>query len=226
MKHQDIKRFFTYFIFAFIFSLTSVSKVAAIELLAPQVAIEKASNILKEKLQDKDFTKNFAKINDFVKEVIDPHTDFNKIASLVAGKYWRRATEDERKAFEKEFKILLVRTYSRAFVGFEDWSVRFLPLDMEKSVRNVGKAKSIFVKTEILQPDKRPFSINYRMWLVEGKWKVYDIVIEGISLVKNYRTSISAKIKKSGSSLGKVTEYLAKKNSDALAGADKKEQQS
>lgn len=226
MKHQDIKRLFTFFIFVFVFSLLSVSKVVAAELLAPQVAIEKASNILKEKLQDKGFTKDFARINDFVKDVIDPHTDFKKIASLVAGKYWRRATNDERKAFEKEFKTLLVRTYSRAFVGFENWTVRFLPLDMEKSVRKAGKAKSIFVRTEILQPDKRPFSINYRMWLVDGKWKVYDIVIEGISLVKNYRTSIGNRIKKAGSSLGKVAEYLAKKNSDALASTDKKEQQS
>mgnify|MGYP000462159501 CR=1 FL=1 len=217
MKHLCIKKLFLAAVFTFFTGALSVSTAVAADLAAPQVAIEKASEILKQNLQDKNFTQDFAKINEFVEDVIDPHMDFNKIASLVVGKYWRRATVDEKKNFIQEFKTLLVRTYSRAFIDFDDWSMRFLPLNMETAVKKVKNTQAVIVKTEILQPGKRPFSINYRMWMVDGKWKVYDIMIEGISLVKNYRKSIGARVKKAGSNLASVTEYLAKKNSAALA---------
>lgn len=224
MKHKEIKSVFLLAIFTAIFGFLSVAKVAAAELQAPQLAIEKASNQLKSKLQDENFTKDFAKINEFVEQVIDPHMDFDKISSLVVGKFWRKATREEKKNFQKEFKTLLVRTYSRAFIDFDDWSIRFLPLNMETAVKTVKNTQAVIVKTEILQPGKRPFSINYRMWMVNDKWKVYDIMIEGISLVKNYRTSIGARVKQPGASLATVTDYLAKRNVDALAGKDETEE--
>jgi len=216
MTHQYIKQLLLFITLTLTLGVFSVSKAVAADLVAPQLAIERASTKLRENLEDENFTKDFAKINMFVEEVINPHMDFNKIASLVVGKFWRRATEEEKTKFKQEFKTLLVRTYSRAFVDFDDWTIRFLPLNMEKSVRKVKNTQAVTVKTEILQPGKRPFAINYRMWLVDGKWKVYDIMIEGISLVKNYRTSIGTRIKKAGSNLATVTEYLSKKNSTAL----------
>ena len=88
---------------------------------------------------------------------------------------------------------------------------------MENAVKKVKNTEAVIVKTEILQPGKQAFSLNYRMWKVDGEWKVYDMMIEGISLVKNYRKSIGTRIKKPGSTLATVTEFLAKKNSDALA---------
>jgi len=224
MTQHYIKRLFLFATFAFVLGGFSLSTAQAAELVAPQLAIEKASNTLKTNLQRKDFTKDFSEINAFVEQVINPHMDFNKISSLVVGKYWRKATAEEKKRFIQEFKTLLIRTYSRAFIDFDEWSIRFLPLNMEKAVKKVKNTQAVVVKTEILQPGKRPFSINYRMWMVDGEWKVYDILIEGISLVKNYRTSIGSRVKKPGSSLATVTEYLSKKNTAALAGDDKEEQ--
>jgi len=213
-----IKRLFLFSTFAFFAGSFFISTAQAAELVGPQITIEKASTILRNQLQSQDFTKDFAEINTFVEQVINPHMDFNKISSLVVGKYWRKATAEEKKSFIQEFKTLLIRTYSRAFIDFDEWSIRYLPLNMETAVKKVKNTQAVVVKTEILQPGKRPFSINYRMWKVDGDWKVYDILIEGISLVKNYRTSIGSRIKKPGSSLATVTEYLSKKNSAALAG--------
>lgn len=197
-------------LFAVLLGLMPVAKVNAADLLPPQQAIQVASAKLQEKLQDKSFTKDFAKITQFVNEVIYPHTDFDKISELVLGKIWKTATVDERERFKHEFQTLLVRTYSRAFVEFNDWSVRFLPLEMQD-----GETK-VTVRTEVLQPGIQPIGVNYRMVLHDGEWKAYDIMIEGVSLVTNYRTTFSNEVQTKGS-LSAVIEGLVKRNAEALA---------
>lgn len=187
-----------------------MSAANAADLLPPQQAIYAASSKLQVSMQDKTFTKDFSKITKFVNEVIYPHTDFDKISELVLGKYWRSATGDERARFKHEFQIMLVRTYSRAFMEFKDWSVRFMPLDMEN-----GETK-ITVRTEVLQPGIQPIGVNYRMFLSNGEWKAYDIMIEGVSLVTNYRSTFSTEVETKGS-LNAVIEGLVKRNAEALS---------
>jgi len=214
MKTESVKKLLLFTISGLVFSLLPVSKVIAADLASPQIAIETASNKLKEKLQDESFTQDFSKITVFVEDIINPHVDFNRISALVLGKLWKKATKEEKQKFIKEFKVLLVRTYSRAFVEFNDWSLRFLPLKMAEN------AKKVIVKTEILQPGIQPLSVNYRMVLTKGTWKVYDIMIEGVSLVTNYRTSIKNEFKKVGSLTG-VIDKLTKRNFSALKPKDK-----
>jgi phospholipid transport system substrate-binding protein len=190
--------------------LWSVTSVKASDLLPPQLAIQEASDKLQQKLQDKSFSQNFAEVAHFVDQTIYPHTDFDKISELVLGKLWNSASGDEQARFKQEFKTLLVRTYSRAFVEFKDWTVRFLPLEMPNG------ANKVIVKTEVLQPGLQPISVNYRMLLVNGDWKAYDIMIEGVSLVTNYRSTFSNEVKTKGS-LAAVIDGLAKRNAEALA---------
>ncbi|MGZ5043725.1 MAG: MlaC/ttg2D family ABC transporter substrate-binding protein [Methylobacter sp.] len=197
-------------ILAVLLGLMPVTKAIADDLLPPQQAIQMASEKLQQRMQDKSFTKDFAKITQFVNEVIYPHTDFDKISELVLGKIWKTATADERERFKHEFQTLLVRTYSRAFVEFNDWSVRFLPLEMGSD------DKKVVVKTEVLQPGIQPIGVNYRMLLSNGEWKAYDIMIEGVSLVTNYRTTFSQEVQAKGS-LNAVIEGLVKRNAEALA---------
>ncbi|MDD5580156.1 MAG: ABC transporter substrate-binding protein [Methylobacter sp.] len=197
-------------LFAVLLGLMSATQVTAADLLPPQQAIQTASNQLQTKLQEKSFTKDFAQITQFVKQVIYPHTDFDRIAALVLGKLWKTASPQERERFKEEFQTLLVRTYSRAFVEFKDWSIRYLPLEMETG------ATKVVVKTEVLQPGIQPVSVNYRMLLSDGQWKAYDILIEGVSLVTNYRTTFSNEVKTKGS-LNAVIDGLARRNAEALA---------
>ena len=205
------KRFTVWVLFAALLGLMQASNAIAADLLPPQQAIERASTKLQERLQDKSFTKDFKKITKFVNEVIYPHTDFDRISALVLGKLWKTATADERERFKHEFQTMLVRTYSRAFVEFNDWSVRFLPIEMGDD------ATKAVVKTEVLQPGIQPISVNYRMVLSKGEWKAYDIMIEGVSLVTNYRTTFSQEVQAKGS-LNAVIEGLVKRNAEALAG--------
>jgi phospholipid transport system substrate-binding protein len=207
---MNVKRYTLFGFFAVLMVLMPITRVMAANLLPPQQAIEIASTKLQQKMQDKSFIKDFAKVSRFVNETILPHTDFDRISALVLGKLWKTATTDERERFKQEFQMLLVRTYSRAFVEFKDWSIRFLPLEMEN-----GATKAI-VKTEVLQPGLQPVAVNYRMLLSKGKWKAYDIMIEGVSLVTNYRTTFTNEVQTKGS-LNAVIDGLAKRNTEALA---------
>ncbi len=211
MKTYQVKKFFLFVIFTSFLGVLPLSKaIAASDIAAPQIPIETASNKLKKQLQDEAFIKDFKKVNIFVEKVVDPFVDFNRVSALVLGKIWKKATKDEKRRFKHEFHTLLVRTYSRAFFEFKDWSVRYLPLRLK------ADAKKTIVKTEILQPGIQPLAINYRMVLTKGQWKAYDIVIEGVSLVTNYRTSIKNELRKSGS-LDAVIKQLANRNAAALS---------
>lgn len=191
-------------------AIVPVIEVSAADLVVPQKIIEDTSNRLKVRMQDPGFTQDFRKINEFVHAVIYPHADFDLISSLVLGKLWKEATPVEKDGFKREFQTLLIRTYSRAFVEFKDWSIRFLPVNPEEDERKV------VVKTEILQPGLQPIAVNYRMLNNKGEWKVYDILIEGVSLVTNYRTSFKNEVERTGS-LQEVINQLAKRNTEALA---------
>lgn len=210
MKTKMYSKFIFLAVLTMILGFMPLTKVIAADLSKPQDAIENASNQLKIKMQEAGFTKDFKQINNFVESVIYPHVDFDRISALVLGKHWKGATSDEKSRFKKEFQIMLVRTYSRAFIEFKDWSVRYLPLNMEAG------EKKVIVKTEILQPGLQPIAVDYRMLNSNGQWKAYDIMIEGVSLVTNYRTSFKNEIARSGS-LSEVIDTLAKRNQEALA---------
>ena len=201
-------------LFGFFANVWSITNAAAADLIEPQKVIEEASGELKVRMQDPGFTKDFRKITEFVNSVIYPHADFDLISALVLGKLWKNASPTEREEFKKEFQTLLIRTYSRAFVEFKEWSVRFLPINSD------GDERKVMVKTEILQPGLQPIAVNYRMLFNKGEWKVYDILIEGVSLVTNYRTSFKNEVERTGS-LKEVINQLAKRNTEALADSNR-----
>jgi phospholipid transport system substrate-binding protein len=191
--------------------LPMASVIAGGGLQAPQQVIQSISEQLQQRLQDKAFTRDFAQVTRFVDGVIYPHADFDVIAPLVLGKHWKTAAPAERERFKNEFRTLLVRSYSRAFVEYNNWTLRFQP------IAAVGEGKKVIVKSEVLQQGQKPVQVDYRMFQGKGGWKVYDIIIEGVSLVTNYRTSFSEDIQKKGS-LAALIDSLAKRNAEALSG--------
>jgi phospholipid transport system substrate-binding protein len=207
--HNQIKQLMAFGLIMLLTGFLTAAQGLAEDLQQPQQIIQDISDRLQRQLKDKSFIRDFARVTRFVDEVIEPHMDFNRIAALVLGKHWKSATSDEQERFKTEFRNLLVRTYSRAFVEYNDWTIRYLPLNMPND------ANKLVVKTEVLQPDLNPVGINYRMFLSQGKWKVYDIMIEGVSLVTNYRSSFSEEIQRKGS-LSALIDSLAKRNSEAL----------
>ena len=140
-----------------------------------------------------------------VDEMVLPHFDFEKMSSWVLGKYWRQATPAQKERFAKEFQKLLVRTYSNALLEALGKKINFLP---QKSTKE--DATEVTVRTEVEQQGGFPIPIDYKMYIKNGEWKVYDVVIDNLSLVSNYRTSFSQEIKKSG--IDKLIDSIAEKN--------------
>jgi len=202
---KQIRKLITFGLFAL---LTSTNTFAfATDLNAPQKVILETSDLLHSIItKEEDQLGNRQFVFQLVNEVVEPRVDLNKISKLILGKHWRKATDVQKAQFQKEFKNLLVNTYATAFTEFDDWTVNFLPMSLNPS------DKRVVVKSEIITSSRPPIAVNYRMAKnKEGEWKAYDVIIEGISMVTNYKGSFSSSIKRSGG-LDNVIKDLAAKN--------------
>lgn len=132
------------------------------------------------------------KIYGFVEEYLLPHFDFARMSRLVLGKHWRRIDQAQRQRFVDEFRRLLVRTYASSMLKYSNENIYFLPYHGESG------AEDVTVRTEVEQPGGSPIPIDYRLYKVNGSWKVYDVAIDGVSLVINYRSSFSSQIARLG----------------------------
>ncbi|MGX2042123.1 MlaC/ttg2D family ABC transporter substrate-binding protein [Methylocaldum sp. MU1018] len=174
-------------------------------LLPPQQVIQETSNAVKQALRENGYKLDIPKATRIVKEILEPHVDVDRAAMLILGKHWRTATPEQRERFKNEFRMLLIRTYTAAFTEYKDWNIRYLPLQTPL------EDKKAVIRTEILQSGAKPVAVDYRMIDANGEWKVYDVLIEGISLVQNYRTTFSDDIARTGS-LDNVIQELARHN--------------
>lgn len=127
-----------------------------------------------------------------VEEVVLPHFDFSRMTDMALGRYLGEVSVDQRPAIEYEFRSLLVRTYGGALLEYNQQEIIYLP--MEGTIED-GKVK---VRSEIEQPGGFPIPIDYSMQLGDDGWKVYDISVDEVSLVTNYRSSFARAIKKTG----------------------------
>ena len=151
---------------------------------------------------------NQEKLFALTEEKILPNFNFDKVSRLVLGKNWTKATPDQKTAFQSEFKSLLLRTYATALSKYKNQTIEYAPL------RLAGGATTASVKTSILQPGGQPIAVNYTLEKqADATWKVYDIVIEGVSLVTNYRGQFAQEIRQNG--LDSLIKKLSDKNKAA-----------
>lgn len=132
------------------------------------------------------------RVNRMVEDIVLPHFDFDSISASVLGKHWREADADQRRRFRDAFKSLLVHTYATSLLDNLDTKIEF------EDVRAPPGATDVTVRTSIPQGSEFPLPVNYSMELIDGEWKVYDVEIDGLSLVTNYRNSFAREINKSG----------------------------
>jgi len=190
------RNYITHRLGIFLLLLTLASPLAATsgELAPPQQVVEQISNQLHQVLtsdsdrlqRDPDYVYQLAN------EILVPHVDFSRVSSLVLGKHWRRATPQQREQFSQEFQRLLVRTYSTAFNQFGDWVVHYLPVRMSED-----GARAV-VRIKVSRPAAEAVEVLYNMHLREGEWLAYDVKVDGISLITNYRSSFSREIRRVG----------------------------
>jgi phospholipid transport system substrate-binding protein len=139
-----------------------------------------------------DYRKNPGKVEQLVDEVLLPHFDTQYAARLVLGKHWRTATPEQRQKFVDAFYQSLLENYGAALVEFTADRMVVLPF------RGDEKSDRATVRTEVKRSDGTRVPVNYSMRKTEQGWKAWDVTIEGISYVKNFRDDFGAEIDQKG----------------------------
>jgi len=132
------------------------------------------------------------KLQEIAEAKVLPYFDFKEMTKLAAGRSWSQASAAQQDALEKAFRTLLVRTYTVALTRSSG--------EAKVDVRPVSAANTddVVVKTVATEPGGQPVQIDYRMAKTPGGWKVYDVIVENLSLVTNYRSSFQSEITRSG----------------------------
>lgn len=145
-----------------------------------------------------------------VDTVLVQHMDFERMSRWVLGKHWRGASPEQRERFVQEFRGLLVRTYATALAGYSGQHVEFL------AQRPGVSPEEVVVRTEIRQAGGPPIPVNFSLYRRDDAvWKAYDVQIDGISLVANYRTSFAAEVRNGG--VDGLIQSLAARNRQAAS---------
>jgi phospholipid transport system substrate-binding protein len=160
----------------------------------PEELIRTASNQILSRIQSdpEQYQQDPAKLYALVDEIVLPHFDFGTMTDLALGRYKTKISTEQRRLITNEFRIILVRTYGKALLDYNDQEIIYLPTE--------GSLESgdVTVRTEIEQKGGFPIPLNYSLKLTGQGWKVYDISVDDISLVTNYRSSFSRQIRKNG----------------------------
>jgi phospholipid transport system substrate-binding protein len=147
---------------------------------------------------------------DLVETKVVKHFDFAHMTALAMGREWRNASADQRVALANEFKTLLERSYSNALSQYKDQTIDYKPFRMQPTDTDV------VVRTEVKQAGAKPIGIDYQMSKTADGWKVYDVMVAGVSLVTNYRDTFTQEIKAGG--IDGLIKSLHAKNAAADAG--------
>jgi len=143
-----------------------------------------------------------------------PYIDFEQATRLAVGRAWSQASPEQKKRLVGEFRNMLVRTYSNAISAYQGQTLKVLP------ARGKTDPEDTVVRTQFVRPGGQPLPIEFHMRQAENAWKVYDIVVEGVSLVMTYRSEFDAVVKQEG--VDGLIKRLAQKNTPAAVGGSAK----
>jgi phospholipid transport system substrate-binding protein len=135
---------------------------------------------------------NRAKLIEVIDAKVLPHFNFSSMTALALGQSWRAATPEQRKELVDAFRTLLVRTYASALSAFSEQKFDFRPLRAKPTDTDVT------VQVRVIQPGQQPVPIDYAMEKTAAGWKVYDVMVGGVSLIANYRTEFAGVVRSSG----------------------------
>lgn len=189
--------------------LLCATGIAQAEIVAPDVLIKTTvQDVIAVVKTDKDIQAgDLAKTIALVDAKVLPHFDFERMTQLAVGKYWRTATPEQKASLIKEFRNMLVRTYTKVFSVYRDQMVEVKPFKM------AADATEATVQTTITKPGSSVIPVNYEMRKGSDGWKAFDIYIEGVSMVMNYRGTFSSQIQESG--IDGLIKTLSDKNAAA-----------
>jgi len=156
-----------------------------------------------------------AKLIEVIEARVLPHFNFGAMTALAMGQNWAKASPEQKKRLIMEFRTLLVRTYASALAAYSEQKFDFRPLRAKPTDTDVT------VNVRVLQPGAQPVPIDYSMEKTASGWKVYDVMVGGVSLVANYRTEFANSVRASGID-GLIRELERKNQSQSATKEEKK----
>ncbi|MEP6608296.1 MAG: ABC transporter substrate-binding protein [Burkholderiaceae bacterium] len=177
---------------------------------APDALVRDLSNEVLEAIKADKALKlgDTGRVQKLVDEKVLPYTDFEKMTQLSVGPGWRNATPEQRAALTREFRTLLVRTYSGALSQVSDHKVELRPFRAQPTDTDV------IVRTQVVASRGDPIQLDYRLEKAGGGWKIYDINILGVWLVENYKSQFSSQVNSSG--IDGLIKTLSERNSQLV----------
>ena len=189
-----MKKFLTSLAFAGLVPLMPIAPAMAQDAQAPDALVKDVTqDVIVIVKQDKDIQSgNTKKTIALVEQKVLPHFNFPRMTALAMGVNWRKATPDQQKLLIDQFRTLLVRTYSTALTSYRNQTIDFKPLRAQPTDTDVT------VRSEVRQSGAEAVTIDYSMEKTPSGWKVYDVVVGGVSLVTTYRDTFANEIRNAG----------------------------
>jgi phospholipid transport system substrate-binding protein len=175
-----------------VFALSALP--AAAQELAPDALVKSVTLEVVELIsKDKEIKSGSrAKLIAVIEQKVLPHFNFTAMTALAMGQNWAKATAEQKKQLTEQFRTLLVRTYASALAAYSEQKFDFRPLRAKPTDTDVT------VNVRVLQPGAQPVTLDYSMEKTANGWKVYDVMVGGVSLVANYRTEFANTVRASG----------------------------
>lgn len=176
-----------------------------------QLVRQTTDEVLTELTENRDaLEQDKERLYNMVNEIVLPRFDFERMSRYVLGQHWKSATPEQQEKFIAEFKTLLVRTYATALFEYTGQEVVYKPFRHEEG------EKRAMVRTEVQPEDGPPIPIDYALIQNSDEWKVYDVKIENLSLVTNYRAQYGRIVQNQG--LDALIASLSEKNKQLMSG--------
>ena len=194
------------------FIFLSFSSLSLSQDLGPEQLVQKITNEVLDSIKsDKQLAAgDKQKAIKLAEEKVLPYIDFEEATRLAVGRAWAKATPKQKKTLVSEFRNMLVRTYSNAIEAYQGQTMKVLP------ARGRQDPEDTTVRTQFIRAGGQPLPIDFQMRKANGGWKVYDIAVEGVSLVLTYRSEFDAVVKQEG--IDGLIKRLAQKNTPAALG--------
>jgi phospholipid transport system substrate-binding protein len=196
---------------AFGFFLVLVASLAQAQTVPPDVLVKTITDDVAAAIkQDADIRAgDTKKAADLIEAKIVPHFNFTRMARIAMARNWRSATPEQQQQIASEFKTLLVRTYSTALTNYRGQEIDYKPL------RAKPDDTEVTVKSDVKPVGStQPVSIDYDLEKTETGWKIYDVKVDGVSLVTTYRDTFATEIRDHG--IDGLIKSLAAKNREPL----------
>jgi phospholipid transport system substrate-binding protein len=172
---------------------------------ARQLVINVSNQVIQALKEDPDLAERDPNaIYKLLNRIVAPHFDFDATAKLLLGPYWRKANPRQRQRFIQEFHTYLVQFYAVSLAKYKDQKIEYEPLRAP-----VADGEAV-VRSIVQRQNGPPIPIDYRMHRTGGDWKVYDVIVDGVSMVVSNRSSFAEAIREGG--IDKLTDQLAEHN--------------